>query len=519
VSSISANPYPNAILDTGVPVILTSSEIANGIYGAVGISPAGDGQCKHLFFVLVIHLYPPQIADYLPCTLPINMTITLDDRPEIPLHPLDLSIEPPASATSENCIGVIQANDDLFAQSGSIILGVPFLRNVYFVMAYAPPDANGQFNPPSGSQGDIRTMIDPRLGLLNLTNPTVALQEFHTVRVLNQPLSSSSPGKDGTGAKNADGKLSVGIDVLIGLAGFVALCFLLFAGRWLLGKKRMYHLSASRSGIGDGLPSEDALRKLKYEQYFKERTHSEYTDASWKTMVADPGAAQGEVQKDHTSILAQEEFTPEEIGSGRRGDATLVPVENPTSIIAVPNTNRVEHKDLPALPPHSQFPTHPQPIIRCQTSVSTPLLHRPSGSPTTSEPDIAEFGVAVDSLEGVSNTMAGIGTAARARADSGMTLFDYPSMPEPADRSPASPRLLVVEYEPPPVNDKGNGIEVKTANNSGAPWFCFDDLIPVRDTDPPKVVSLGVSSPPPPLPPGAAPPILPSHGQPLPLFP
>jgi hypothetical protein len=80
------------------------------------------------------------------------MTITLDDRPEIPLHPLDLSTEPPASATSENCISVIQANNALFAQSGSIILGVPFSRNVYFVMAYDPSDANGQSNPPSGSQ-------------------------------------------------------------------------------------------------------------------------------------------------------------------------------------------------------------------------------------------------------------------------------------------------------------------------------------------------------------------------------
>jgi hypothetical protein len=37
---------PTAILDSGVPSILATSNIANGIYGALGIGPASDGQCK-----------------------------------------------------------------------------------------------------------------------------------------------------------------------------------------------------------------------------------------------------------------------------------------------------------------------------------------------------------------------------------------------------------------------------------------------------------------------------------------
>jgi hypothetical protein len=40
--------YTTATLDSGVPLILTTSAIANGIYGAIGINPASDGQCKYL---------------------------------------------------------------------------------------------------------------------------------------------------------------------------------------------------------------------------------------------------------------------------------------------------------------------------------------------------------------------------------------------------------------------------------------------------------------------------------------
>lgn len=44
----SGNAYPTAVLDTGVPFILTSTNVANGIYGALGIGPAADGQCKNI---------------------------------------------------------------------------------------------------------------------------------------------------------------------------------------------------------------------------------------------------------------------------------------------------------------------------------------------------------------------------------------------------------------------------------------------------------------------------------------
>lgn len=41
--------FPSAILDSGVPLILTTSTIANAIYGAIGINPSSDGSCTFSF--------------------------------------------------------------------------------------------------------------------------------------------------------------------------------------------------------------------------------------------------------------------------------------------------------------------------------------------------------------------------------------------------------------------------------------------------------------------------------------
>jgi hypothetical protein len=44
--SITGGVFPVAVIDSGVPFILTSSSVANGIYGAIDIHPAQDGKCK-----------------------------------------------------------------------------------------------------------------------------------------------------------------------------------------------------------------------------------------------------------------------------------------------------------------------------------------------------------------------------------------------------------------------------------------------------------------------------------------
>ena len=104
------------------------------------------------------------------------------------------------------------------------------MRSTYTVMAYDAPDSQGNF--PNASSPATSAVIRPRLGLLGLTDPAVANEEFHTVRVLNQPLKTSDSGS-GSGSKSGvsnastvEGKkLSVGVEVLIGLVGFFALCF------------------------------------------------------------------------------------------------------------------------------------------------------------------------------------------------------------------------------------------------------------------------------------------------------
>ena len=54
-------------------------------------------------------------------------------------------------------------------------------------MAYGIPDANGTFVNDSDLDS-AKSAIHPWQGLLGLTDPTIVMREFHTVRVLNQPL-------------------------------------------------------------------------------------------------------------------------------------------------------------------------------------------------------------------------------------------------------------------------------------------------------------------------------------------
>ncbi|KAH8979401.1 aspartic peptidase domain-containing protein [Lactarius akahatsu] len=236
--SRSGNVFPVAVLDSGVPFILAATNIANGIYGALGIGPAADGQY------------------YVPCTTPLNMTITLDGQPEIPLHPLDVTTESQSDPSSSTCVGLIQTAGGQLDTSTDVdlILGVAFLRNVYTVMAYDNPDARGQF-PPNGNGSDE---LNPRLGLLSLTNATQALQEFNNVRLLNQPLSSGNGGNTPSSAPVTSvksGKLSVGVDVLLGLVGFIGACAALFGLRWFLVKRRLRrsgpHLDAATNVTND----------------------------------------------------------------------------------------------------------------------------------------------------------------------------------------------------------------------------------------------------------------------------
>lgn len=218
------------------------------------------------------------------------------------MHPLDLTADPPDGNNADYCTGLIQADDRGLLQPGSsigdMILGVPFLRNVYTVMAYTAPNANGSF--PINQT--LTTHISPRLGLMSLTDPTRAMNEFNTVRVLNQPLTSNA-----TAGVNNDktvtiggAKLSIGLAVLLGLMCFIGFCGCLFLIRYLLLRRDFFKSRATLSDEGGGLDqkaayqlvkkgsvglnaiSEDQLRQIRYDAY-KRNTAS--TASSDRTRV------------------------------------------------------------------------------------------------------------------------------------------------------------------------------------------------------------------------------------------
>lgn len=312
--------FPTAVLDTGVPVILMTSTIANGIYGALDIHPAQDKNCECLRLSSIHQHCNNPLLDYVPCKTPLNMTISVNGL-AIPLHPLDLTIGQDIS--SETCVGTIQAADDLLssARAGDIILGVPFLRNVYTVLAHDIPFANGSFNTQAVNNNET-FQIRPRLGLMSLTDPNVALDEFHTVRVLGQPLSSAGSPDNGSKPPTSGGAsgLSIGLKVLIGLVGVFALALFLFAARFLWQRRKWkrtpeglgvdshpnaqnpssspddVHLGQMWSGPADsnGL-IEGQMRGLELDEHMSHRrSHSAYTADTSRTRVEPENQDYGE---------------------------------------------------------------------------------------------------------------------------------------------------------------------------------------------------------------------------------
>jgi hypothetical protein len=241
------------------------------------------------------------------------MTITLDNRSETPLHPLDLTAEPSQDNSAQFCTGLIQTDAQLSSPGfkADIVLGVPFMRNVYTVMAYSVPNNNGSFiafNNSDQTDGSLSQTITPRLGLMSLTDPTKALQEFYNVRVLNQPMDGgSNTSSDSAPSSDVGGnKISVGIVVLIGLLSFLGLCGVLFASRWFLLRRAQRKAVARQSTDDDKVAymltrtspsrreraagiqnyeglSEDELRKMRFEAYMRK----EKKISSLSTMASD----------------------------------------------------------------------------------------------------------------------------------------------------------------------------------------------------------------------------------------
>ena len=223
--------------------------------GRMGIVSAAPPSLHGLIYIAL---------DYVPCTTPINISIGLGKLPPIPLHPLDITAPPPSSAPSSGsatCLGLIQASDNL-VNTADLVLGVPFLRNVYAVLATSPPNTTFPSSPQNQSSSS------PRLGLISLTDPTTALAEFHNVRVLGQPLDGGGSSPRSSPQVTVGKKLSVGITVLIGIVGFFVACGVLFGVRWWVLRRRFRREDAGdgRGAAEDLARDENALRQQKWEE-------------------------------------------------------------------------------------------------------------------------------------------------------------------------------------------------------------------------------------------------------------
>ncbi|EIW52253.1 acid protease [Trametes versicolor FP-101664 SS1] len=473
-SGTGTRGQPSAILDTGVPLIVASPALAYGIYGAMGYSPAADGTV------------------YIPCNQPLNMSITLDDRSEIPIHPLDLTFYPSDDPSAENCIGAIQTPAQIGATftQADMVLGVPFLRNTYTVLGYDTPNSAGVFPNNTGAS----SRVQPRLGLMPLTDPATAAAEFHQVRVLRQPITSGSgSGTTSAGSVQSSPKkgLSVGIEVLIGLVGFFGLCFVLFGARLVYMKRKW--LTEKRAGAGprDGsigadskegsyvlnelgyrpasrkshssAPSEDELRMKRYEEYKRRRDmESSYTDSTTTRVGDDDNApdefgalnAKGPGRESPREDTFRDPWGETTLTDGR----PLLPFGSETLALPPPTARRASY--TPASPPPA--------ARRTSYGPASPLAHHrtPSGGPGSATPllshtrsysnpqdsDIAEFGFPFDRNEVERPvSMAGVGTQGRSRrlgsAGSSAGLGLPSPLLSPSDRalppSPlASPALL-----------------------------------------------------------------------------
>ncbi|KAL1680124.1 aspartic peptidase domain-containing protein [Schizophyllum commune] len=165
--SLLATPL-RAILDSGVPLILTRPDVANAIYGSVGVGPGADG------------LY------YIPCATPLNLTFTLADtstgvKVQIPVHPVDLSLDTIGESGANSggggrCTGAIQATTNMgsgtAASSVDIVLGTPFMRNVYSVMAYRNPSTFDNQTATTSDDGDDDEKDDRRRSLRRAATPS-----------------------------------------------------------------------------------------------------------------------------------------------------------------------------------------------------------------------------------------------------------------------------------------------------------------------------------------------------------
>lgn len=270
----------------------------------------------------------------------MNMTISLGHIGPIPIHPLDLTAKPPGNvpSLSDTCVGIIQASDQLDGIA-DMVLGVAFLRNVYAVLSSDP-----------SNETDIDSVgnevLSPRLGFIPLTDPTTALQEFHSVRVLGESLDPPN-NNENSNIVDVNKSLSVGIIILIAIIGFFLACVTLFGVRWWILRRRykdgLDHDKKTKNAYEMDHGSFRVRKPIEgFEEYKEELNDAESTLGSERTRT-------------ESAYIPDEKATqnPPEIENIRSPSPT-----SPPYILSTPSfgTDKTLNEIFPSQPPSSEPP-------------------------------------------------------------------------------------------------------------------------------------------------------------------
>ena len=237
----------------------------------------------------------------MPCKTQVALTFDFSGS-KVPVHPLDMSYPDPSDPSQSTCIGMIQYADNLGSDVGDFILGSSFLKNVYSIYQY--PD-------------QVRsTRWQPTIGLIPLTNASIASSDFYAVRTNRQSLrsvSSDEANTTGPGPWNpttspategsSGGKKVASTAVIIGcsVVGFFVLAAAAFAAWWFWLRRRhgstgvVDYDRKSRSEVNSGFDSDysgSTSRAKKHEGAKRQRSmiegYSDYEgDSSWVSETGD----------------------------------------------------------------------------------------------------------------------------------------------------------------------------------------------------------------------------------------
>nr|ODN86690.1 hypothetical protein L203_03938 [Cryptococcus depauperatus CBS 7841] len=271
----SNNGPPLAVLDSGgVQILVGSRNYADVIYGAYGIQMSPDGFYR------------------MPCTKQIALTFNIDGQ-DFPVHPLDMTYPDTSDPSQTTCVGMIQYSDKL-GGLGDFILGSSFLKNVYSIYQY--PDTNSH------------STWQPTVGLVSLTNASIASQDFYAVRVLHQSLSlvssnqaSTNPNAPGYNPTPHDGDTSAGkkavsstVIAVGSVVGFFVLASAAFCAWWFWLRRKfgaggvvVYKTRQRRSYLHDRKSdySSSTLRNKKHDYTQRQKSmiqgYMDYEDDFW----------------------------------------------------------------------------------------------------------------------------------------------------------------------------------------------------------------------------------------------